>query len=1683
MEISFSLIANRAEVIEELLAIAIKHDDVSQYEAFESFLRSYIETFCLEEWIGRQFHDLYNACKGFYLFLDQTLGRDAKVRVFNPSLDEEGWICGRTVVLVSCVDSPFLVDSIRMELNRRSLPIHIVKSTVLNVRRDDRGGLSCVALSRRVHNPEGTQTDSTYLSKEALIYFEINALTDSAEAADLKTSIEHVLVDIQRVVSAYRGVVSRLEKVKDNISHFGESAQEVVDFLEWLPLKHFTFLGLREYDLSRRGTLSQANDQLKEVLTRRDSASTILPPDSALQDNSDPDNLDPDNLEPSHSQSLNVGRLYPDSCLVERITERLGIFAKLEMVDNIIEGDDFSKGIRDFYASDALIFFSKSSTRSNVHRAVHPDYLVVKKFDSKGNVCGEVRFLGLFTYNVSSLSPVDIPILRKKTQYIVNQSGVDPESHDGRALLRIIENYPKDELFQTSEKLLYSFVSNIAAINERHLVRLILRRDVFGHFVNCMVFVPRDQYTTQVRVQIEQIIGEAIGASHADSMTYFSESNLARAQIVFRLNDNKTADVNINELERKIAEVTHSWSERLAGILVDHYGESSGAKYLHRFKNAFPLSYQVEFDARAVIGDIQMLETLSAQNTIAMNFYQPMGYQSDVMRFKIMCIDSAIELSTVIPILENLGLRVLGEELYKIRLLDNKVVWMHDFSLKFGLPITLDVHAVKPLFESAFDATWTDKTESDAFNRLVLAARLNWHEVVLLRAYANYLKQTTFAASSNFIADTLVMYPDITRNLIALFKNYFDPRLNKDEKFDEVRADRLKNKIVSALDHVSNLNQDKVLRRYLDLIRATQRTNFFQKTPSDQYKRYLSLKMAPRMLLGIPEPRPLYEVFVYSPRVEGVHLRGDSVARGGLRWSDRFEDYRTEILGLVKAQQVKNAVIVPHGAKGGFVAKQLPLNGDRAARMNEGIECYKLFIRGLLDLTDNLVSGNIVPPPNVVRRDGDDPYLVVAADKGTATFSDIANSISLEYGHWLGDAFASGGSQGYDHKKMGITARGAWVSVQRHFRELGVDIQSQDFSVIGIGDMAGDVFGNGMLLSEHICLKAAFNHLHIFIDPQPHAKNSYQERQRLFETPSLGWCDYNTHLISDGGGVFSRLAKSIEISPQMQAAFCLTENHMTPNELIHALLKAPIDLLWNGGIGTYMKSSQESHAAVGDKANDGVRVNGNELRCKVIGEGGNLGFTQLGRIEFALNGGGCNTDFIDNAAGVDCSDHEVNIKILLDEVLTNGDMTSKQRNQFLAQMTDSVAQLVLQNNYRQTLAISVAQSQVMSRTNEYRRFISYLESKGKLNRELEFLPSDEDIMDRVGRGKALTRPELSVLISYAKVQLKEYFFKSDIADDEYISRSIVTAFPSKLHETFPEQIKNHRLKKEIVGTQIANDLVNNLGITAAHRLSETSGASLSDIAKAYVVSRDVFQLEEFQAYIQSLDNKVSAGFQSELMVNMVRRVRRGTRWFLRNRRSGLNPSQEITNFRAGLDDFNRCAASVVLGKERELWQARSSDFEEKGVDVRWAKSLSMPDNLFSGLSIIESSQVSNVSVEDVTLIFFTLLDRLSLNWFATQLSEVKVETYWQALARESFIDDLEAQLRRLSIAFLKLRDGRSIEETFDDWSKKNEYLVNRWMLMVSEVQSAQTADYAMFSVALRELIDLTQATDLMSSLH
>jgi glutamate dehydrogenase len=1602
--------------VQDIKAFAGEKIPKAELPGFIKFTEYFFSRYPLEELAGRYLGDVFGSVYQWWRYIQKFDGAQPKVSLINPKLDVEGWVCPHTVLVVQQTDMPFLVDSIRIELNRRNIAIHAIKSTLLYVVRDKKHQLMDLvdALDIQVSS-----------QKEAFVYLEINLLTRKEELDDITQSLLSVLAELNVVVRDFKPMLQAIDLAEENLSRAEKSVTvasvaESREFLRWLRDNNFTFLGYSEYEF---------------------------------------------------------GEAKGKKFLREKVDRRLGVFAFKGGDANYSEADDLNPGMARFHLAPQVLTFSKSAVRSRVHRQAYSDYVVVKQFNEQGDVIGEMRFLGLYTSSVYIVSPSTIPLIRHKVSKVFERTGLSPNSHDGKSLQQILDTFPRDELFLSNSSELYETVTAIARINERYMVRLFMRRDPFGKFISCLVYVPRDVFSTQMRLHIQEIIGKAINSNESEFNTYFSESILARVHLVFKLDKRLPVEYSQEKLEQKIREISRSWEDHLQASLVESHGEEKAMRLLHEYRYAFASSYKEYFESRTAVHDIASIGELKTSDDVAMSFYQPVGAEPNIVRFKIFRKTQTIELSDAIPLLENLGLRVLSENPYAINKKSDGVIWLHDFKLNYNLPGVIDVLEVKDIFQEAFSAIWHKKTVNDSFNKLVLSAELNWHEVNVLRAYAGYMHQTLFTFTAHYISNALVNQRDIARMLIEIFKIKFDPVLiyTGDSRAEKIEQQR--KLITDSLNNVSNLNEDRILRRFLALIDGSLRTNFYQKNNDGSVKDYLSIKLNPRSIPEIPEPRPLYEIFVYSPRIEGVHLRGGKVSRGGLRWSDRLQDYRTEVLGLVKAQQVKNAVIVPSGAKGGFVCKQSPLTGGREAIQQEGIACYKIFIHGLLDLTDNFVEGKIVSPTNVIRYDDDDPYLVVAADKGTATFSDIANTISAEYKHWLGDAFASGGSQGYDHKGMGITARGAWISVMRHFREKNINIQEQDFTVVGIGDMAGDVFGNGMLLSQHICLVAAFNHMHIFIDPTPDSAKSFVERKRLFTTPKTTWADYDKSLISKGGGVFNRDAKTIAITPEMKYAFAIHEDNLTPTELISGLLKAPVDLIWNGGIGTYVKASSETHADVGDKANDSLRVNGENLRCKVFGEGGNLGMTQRGRIEFALNGGACNTDFIDNAGGVDCSDHEVNVKILLNEVVANGDLTDKQRNQLLAKMTNNVAELVLQNNYRQTQAISIAESEALARGAEYRRFMAKLESQKRLNRKLEFLPSEDVLLERQSHGIGLTRPELAILISYAKAVLKEDLAAENIAENDYVAKAIEGAFPEQITVEYREPLYNHRLKREIVATQIANDIVNNMGISFTQRLMEATGASVGEVAKAYIAARDVYQLENFLQDLSTLDHKIPSRVQTELMINIMRRVRRATRWFLRNRRSSIDPAVEIEFFAPAVTFVSEQLSNLLSGAQLEELQAQHQRLQEIGVPREFILRAASTSYLYSGLSIAEATRKAGREIQEVAELYFGLGEYLSLPWFSNQIAHIKVDTFWQAMARESYMDDLESQLRSLTISLIKSSGKKkSIKDVLATWTQQQSSLISRWKVMVNELQAASSTDFAVFSVALRELLDLAQAT-------
>ncbi|MGH1484930.1 MAG: NAD-glutamate dehydrogenase [Cellvibrionaceae bacterium] len=1454
---------------------------------------------------------------------------------------------------------------------------------------------------------------------ELLLYVEVDHHSRSSDIKELNKAIDQTVIDVETVAQDYREMAGRIDTVADSLEVnskdiSAETIEETKTFLQWLKGGHFTFLAYDEYETNKEGISPVANSGL--------------------------------GLFRQHNQ--------PKAQLFEQMSQ-----SQIEMA-----------------SGNTPIIFSKSGHLSSVHRSAYSDYVVIKRFNKKGEITGGYRFMGLYKHNVYLNSANDIPVIRKKIQTILDNSNIPPETYNYAELSHILGTFPRDELFQADTDYLLDVGLNVLYIQERRKVKLFLRENVDKKFISAIFYAPRDRLNSRLREQVFELLSQYIDIESSITSTWFSESSLARCRFVFKLNTPLETALDEEALERKVIELARDWNEDLQVALSDAFGEERSVSLYRQYRHAFPPSYAEENSARIAVTDIERMQKLSEKNNgnLALSFYRAISSDENELKIKIYHQGTQLSLSDMIPVLENFGLKVIEEYPYDIEH-KSETFWIYNFTVDFPSNPDIEPESFRELLSSAFIAVWSGHADNDDFNQLILKAGLNWRQVTMLRAYARYMKQISFGFSQKYIATSLVNHTDIAKKLIAFFDCRFNPEKNRSEK----TAQRIIEQLEGLFENVASLSEDRILRRFLELMQATLRTNLFQKAEGADYKEYLSLKLDPHLIKEIPLPRPKFEIFVYSPRVEGVHLRGGKVARGGLRWSDRTEDFRTEVLGLVKAQQVKNAVIVPVGAKGGFIAKRLPPASDRDAFWKEGIECYKLFIRGLLDLTDNLKEGQVIPPKDLVRYDEDDTYLVVAADKGTATFSDIANEISNEYGHWLGDAFASGGSNGYDHKKMGITARGAWVSVQRHFREMGINIQEQAFTVVGIGDMSGDVFGNGMLLSEQIKLVGAFNHLHIFVDPDPDTASSFAERQRLFALPRSTWEDYNSKLISKGGGIFSRAAKSITLSPEIRKLVNSDKKTVTPTELISLLLKAHVDMLWNGGIGTYVKASTEQHTDVGDKANDSLRVDANELQCKVVGEGGNLGLTQRARIEYGLMGGSMFTDFIDNAGGVDCSDHEVNIKILLDKQVTDGELTEKQRNRRLESMTESVAELVLENNYRQTQAIALAYMEANRRTEEYRRVISYLESTGKLNRALEFLPEDDVLSERKSQQQGLSQPELSILISYVKADMKEALMNADLGDDNYLTQPVESAFPPVLVKNFGNEVRNHPLKKEIIATQVANDIFNHMGISYVDRMQQSTGASHSDIAKAYVAAKEIFSLNDIWSAIEALDYKVSSDLQYHMMLRVSRLVRRASRWLVKNHRSQLDVANLIKLYESSIQDLRKKLPSILPEPLREQWQVAKEELVSMGAPDALAGTLASCEYLYDFLGVISASNSLSKDINIVASGFFALAEKLDLDDFSDHLeNRMPTTTHWQAMARESLRDDLEWQQRQLTQNMLSHTDcnEENVQETVESWLAEQELLTARWKNMVLELNNHNDGDTSILSIAIRELSDLSQAT-------
>ncbi len=1612
--------ANNEEAIAHLLADLVEYArgrwSPDAFVPLESFLSFYYELVDTQDLQSRSIADLYGAAMAHWQTAQRFVpGGVAALRVYNPVLDEHGWHSDHTVIEIVNDDMPFLVDSVTMEVNRCGLTLHSAIHPVYRVWRDAQGAIVRIEPGGATSGDEASTNGSRL---ESFIHFEIDRCGDAAKLAQLRSSIARVLGDVRAAVEDWPKMQAVAKETIKALAarERSEETEEARAFLEWMVADHFTFLGLRDYALVAHGD----DFALRGV---SGTGAGILRDEQKLADA-------PDLTPLPKAAGAIIGETMP-------------------------------------------IFLTKANSRATVHRPGYLDYVGVKLFGPDGKLIGERRMLGLYTSTAYTDSINEIPIVRRKCANVVRRAGFLAKGHLHKSLVSVLEQYPRDELFQTNEDELYDIALGILRLQEHQRTRLFVRRDRFERFVSCLVFVAREKYNTDLRQRIAKLLGGAFNGTGVEFTPLLSESPLARIHIVVRTSSGVLPEVDTTELEKRLVQATRRWQDDLADALLERFGEEEGNRLLQRYGDSFPAGYREDYVARTAVRDIELIEAAQRSESLSMNLYRPIEAAPRVFRFKVYRVGQSIALSRSLPMLEHLGVRVDEERPYLIEPPGGAPAWVHDFGLELTDSAEFDIERVKALFEEAFARVWAGEVENDDFNRLVLRAQLAAREVSILRAYAKYLRQVGSTFSDAYIERAVTGNPALARGLVDLFLTRFDPAVGAARA---ERTEQLLQGIQSALDQVPNLDEDRILRQFLGVINATVRTNYFRRDQAGAPLPYLSFKLDPSRVPGLPEPKPMFEIWVYSPRVEGVHLRGGRVARGGLRWSDRREDFRTEVLGLMKAQMVKNTVIVPVGSKGGFVVKNPPAGGDREATLREGIACYQTFLRGLLDVTDNRQGGAITPPPDVVRHDSDDPYLVVAADKGTATFSDYANAIARQYGFWLDDAFASGGSVGYDHKKMGITARGAWESVKRHFREMGFDTQTTDFSVVGVGDMSGDVFGNGMLLSRHIRLVAAFDHRHIFLDPDPDPETSFVERERMFALERSSWADYDPAKISAGGGVFPRTAKAISISPAVRAVLGIDAAALAPNELIRAILLAPVDLLYNGGIGTYVKATRETHAQVGDRANDGVRVNGAQLRAKVVAEGGNLGLTQLGRIEFAQKGGRINTDAIDNSAGVDCSDHEVNIKILLGLVVADGEMTEKQRNALLAEMTDEVGQLVLRDNYEQTQALSIAGRYAPQLLEAEARLMRSLERLGRLNRAIEFLPSDDDIAERQAGALGLTTPERAVLLAYSKMWLYDELLDSDLPEDALVADMLRDYFPKPLQTRFADAAERHPLKREILATHLANALVNRVGCTFVHRLQEETDAKPSDIVHACIMARDVFDIGELWLRIDALDNRVADDVQARMFVDVARLVERAALWFLRQlqaaqlARDSAGVAALIARCREAAARLAPRLPALLPSAELAALDERRRALEQAGVDADLAARVASGDISAAVLDIAEVASSAAQPLELVAGVYFALGTMLDYAFISERASALPTHTHWDMLARAAALAELARLKRTLTASALAHAPERaSTDAIAAAWREQRAPQLERFAQLVAEQRASGGASLSMLLVLVREM--------------
>ncbi len=1489
--------------------------------------------------------------------------------------DGKGWNDRRLVLDIVTDDKPFLVDSISAALADAGKPVSFFSNAVIDVRRDAKG--------QRRFDGEGK------IVRESLIHAEMDPPVSDTDIDRLTDDLKRVLDDVAAAVGDWEPMrarlgacISQLEKTRlTGVAR--EDQREAIDFLKWLWDNRFAFLGVRAFAYSDDGEVRFEADEGKDLGIFRRADRKVL-----------------------RSTFTPSGALAP--------------------------------AVQEFLTSNEPIVITKSSTVSLVHRRVYMDYVGVKMYSPDGNVIGEELFVGLFTAEAYNRPATDIPLIRAKLHAVLDSTAFDRGGHNEKALSNILETYPRDELFQADADTLRDACLGILRLYKRPRVKLFLRRDRFDRFVSALVFIPRDRFNTDIRSQIGDLLAETYNGRVVSFSPFFGDAALVRVHFIIGIDAGAPEGPGLQALTAEVRKICRNWSDDLLEAMRRaHDGVLPVALY-EKYERAFGAGYIERAEIADTLRDIGALEQLADRPAIA-RAYRKAGDAAHTVRLKIYRRGGPFPLSRLIPTIENMGLSVIQEAGYDVEPAgaDDEIMWIHDFHTEQQNRHSVELDDVRQGFETAMLAVLDGLTEDDRFNALVLTAGVTWREAWILRAAAKYHVQAGFSYSQSYMEDALLNHPEIARGLIAAFHARFNPAGAKNASKREKDAAAAAGDILDALNDVQSLAEDRIFRRFVNLFSSILRTNFYQLTDDGGAKPYISFKIDSAQIDDLPEPRPYREIFVSGPRVDGVHLRFGPVARGGLRWSDRREDFRTEILGLVKAQRVKNAVIVPNGSKGGFYPKQLPQTDDRAAIYEEGREAYKLFIRGLLDLTDNIKKGEIVRPGSMVLWDDPDPYLVVAADKGTAAFSDTANAISEEYGFWLGDAFASGGSAGYDHKVMGITARGAWEAVKRHFREMGKDIQSEPFTAAGVGDMSGDVFGNGMLLSEKTMLIAAFDHRDIFIDPDPDPAKSYKERKRMFDMPRSSWADYDKKLISKGGGVFSRAAKSISITPEMRERLNIADEKLAPNDLIRAILKAPVELFWLGGIGTYFKAETEENWRVGDRTNDPLRIDAKDAGANVIGEGANLGLTQLARIEFARAGGRINTDAVDNSAGVDSSDHEVNIKILLSSAIEQAELKAAERNDLLASMTDDVAEHVLRHNYDQTRAITFMESTAARDVDVHTRLMSTMERAGRLDRAVENLPANDEMFAMRQQGLGLTRPELSVLLAYAKLWVFDALVESNAPDDPIYERELFAYFPEAVGK-FTKPIVSHRLRREIIATRISNEIMDTCGVTFLQRTIEMTDSDFSAMALAYETARGVYQLAEFGNAIDALDNKAPATLQTELYLEASYLLREQVFHLLNDPEFETTAENHgvksiIQKYRAPVTELKKALPNVLGAEDSEALAARVKEWRAQGATAALAKEAASLPLLEHAFDIVDLGSEAGWSNPGVGALYFAVGREYYFDALRAKARRDPPADHFDRISVRQFAEDLGGLQRALTnkiIAFV----GNEPKGTPGDWA-------------------------------------------------